>query len=198
MSVVVVAGRTAEWSGFSSDRFDVRSRLLLNAHDYHRFLVSFWWERRVVVNVEQDMEFSDRLVQDLLDCPHPLCTHAYPIYFKSQKRWVYSPTRGGMPIRWREPWADRASLGFCKMVQEARPRLPAPATWKFLEHSVCDVVGERNWQLRRPALWHVHWPEVGHFHDYDGEHEWSDWERFAADAGVPCHVLPSERRGCDG
>lgn len=190
-----------------SENFQVRPIECKDEYSYWQGLRDLWQTTGTLLNVEHDMEFSDELVQGLLDCPHPLCSYAYRVWMVGLTQWVYCPTRGGHWIGQGDEWADTASLGFCKIAASARERVPIRMPWKFLEHSICNAVGTVTLLesipdgYHRPVWdetrWHIHWPEIGHFHDYDAEvySRLSDWEKFAAENGEPCHVVPSEVPG---
>lgn len=198
MQVTVLAARLAGDRPFHSERFRVRTPVLRDPLDYWRVLDGAWRLPGVLVNVEHDMEFSDALVRGLVECPHVLCTYPYRCYLSGRRHWVYSPQADGRWVERGTEWADTATLGFCKIAREARDRPLQPMIWKFLEHSVCSAVAgfsqlSPNPDTRR-RRWHVHWPEIAHHHDYDAE-AWenaSDWERFCAENGEPCHEKPSE------
>jgi hypothetical protein len=172
-------------------------------YGYWRALNDHWGHGRTIVNVEHDVEFSDRLVQELVDCPHPLCTYAYRVYIQRRGYWIYAPTRDGKWIAEGDEWADTASLGFTKIAasEQGQPldRLP----WKWLEHAVCGAVAGTGsaWDAGclnrgRDRAWHVHWPEIGHYHDYDAEAvaNASEFERFCLEVGVESPlVMPSKQ-----
>ena len=203
-NVVVIAARMAGDEPHRSDQYDVRTPVLAagDAYAYWRELSRLWRHPVTLVNVEHDMEFSDDLVRDLVECPHPLCTHAYRVWINNIREWIYCPTRDQRWITHGVEWAHTSSLGFCKIAPEARTRSLKRLPWKFLEHGVCDavtgcsaaVVGDA--PLAAPQ-WHVHWPEIEHFHPYDAEvlQRASEWERFCAANGEPCLLVPSQQKG---
>ena len=142
--------------------------------DYYRGLEVVWGGNHTIVNVEHDMECSDELIQDLLDCPHPACTHAYPL-----RQWGHIAHRHGpLPpagsMDWwlrpdeEEEWATYGGIGFCKMTPEARVRpLSEPREWPTLDVIVAravegpEVVPHGAYEGKR---WHVHWPAIEHYH----------------------------------
>ncbi len=110
------------------------------------------------------MECSDELIQALLGCPHPLCTHAYKLYWPSthamRPHYGHSVGRkahigGG---KWVEPnaeWAHYSGIGFCKITPEARVRPLRREHWSLLDIQVTAATEGR---------WHIHWPSVEHYH----------------------------------
>lgn len=134
-----------------------------------------WHTDRTIINVEQDMEFSDDLVGELLACKHPLCAFPYQVYPTMMGHYIYcattTPPRADGKIsepRWVQPgdeWAVWSSIGFCKITPEARPVRLDKQFWQWLEHSINRVVtGNAGLQ------WHLHWSEIKHYHDYEGKH----------------------------
>lgn len=208
----MVACRVAGDHPFSSDRYEVRAPVVADDYGYWQALNEAWNTSDVLVNVEHDMEFSDELVDGLVNCPHPRCTYPYRCWLKHHKHWVYTPVLDGHWIEKGVEWADTSTLGFIKIAPEARTQPLERMIWKFLEHKVCEAttgfsqikigaLGKSvcECSLQTPedtqrAMWHVHWPEVRHFHDYDSQvwAEASDWERFCQESGEPCLVMPSE------
>lgn len=127
--------------------------------DYWRGMAVLWDLPVTLVNVEHDMEFSDELVAELLDCPHPRCSHAYQCDMSRTNRvWVHSYDGHGMAGTWvreGEEWAAYSAIGFCKLTAEARSLPLGRAPWQGLERSVNDAA---------PGAWHIHWPGVQHYH----------------------------------
>jgi len=120
-----------------------------------------WGTDATIVNVEHDMECSDELIQQLLDCPHPLCTHAYKLYWPSthQVRPHYAQRDGGPNygewIKEGVEWCGFTGIGFCKITPEARVSALVESPWQTVD---CDVTKATE------GPWHVHWPEVEHYH----------------------------------
>ena len=135
-----------------------------------------WDSDQTIVNVERDMQFDDALVAELVDCPHPLCAYPYRVYPTAKGKFIYcgtaTPPGGeGDPV-WLSPgdeWAVWHSIGFCKITPQARVKPLDAMFWQWLEHSINRVV------CRAAGLqWHVHWPEIRHYHDYEAtpDHLW--------------------------
>jgi hypothetical protein len=128
--------------------------------DYSRTLRSWWRTSRTIVNVEHDMEVSDELIQALLDCPHPFCTHAYTLFPVSTGKRAHYAQAASKPhiedwIAAGVEWCAFTGIGFCKITPEARARRLGESTWQFVDLAVsaatdCPV--------------HVHWPAVSHYH----------------------------------
>lgn len=139
-----------------------------NNYAYHEALSAAWDLDRTVVNIEWDVQWSHRLIDELVDCPHPLCTHAYQMHIPSTyyaHGWLPDDPTGretASRIRWidaGDEWANWSAIGFCKITPEARTGLLARASWQGVEMSVNRAVAEP---------WHVHWQSgpqgVQHFH----------------------------------
>jgi hypothetical protein len=144
---------------------------------YWHGLASVWPTDKIIVNVERDMEFSDELVAELAECREPLCTYPYKVYPSKLGRFIYcatarEPSHEDIDPHWIQPGDDEAvwsSIGFCKIAPEARVKPLDAMFWKWLEHSVnrcvCQLGG---------FVWHIHWPEIRHEHDYSvtPDHLW--------------------------
>lgn len=197
---IVVAGRCVGEPKLTTT-LDLYSPVLSDQYAYWKALNDHWGQGRTIINVEHDMEFNDQLVADLVECPHPLCTHAYRVYLSTRGYWVFSPTRAGRWIVEGDAWADTASLGFAKIAAGAQTRPLERMPWKWLEHAVNRAVIGWDGSTLSPCrearcAWHVHWPEIGHFHDYDAEAvtRASEFERFCLRIGVDGPlVYPSEQ-----
>lgn len=170
MTHIIYAARLAGEGRLLSGHRYVHHPRIRDEWDYWRGLAVLWDGPRTVVNVEHDMEFSDALVADLLDCPHPLCTHAYRMYLPTEHYAHNVSLSGWHPpidnisqytargICWIGPedeWADFSAIGFCKIAPEARASSLRRDAWMGVELSVNAAVNCR---------WHVHWPEVAHYH----------------------------------
>lgn len=125
--------------------------------DYWRGMEELWGTDATLVNVEHDMEFSDHLVAELLDCPHPLCSYAYQCHIPRTFWAHYLDGRGmsGTNVPEGAEWAAWSAIGFCKIAPEIRTRPLAQNRWIAVESSV-------NTSLRKP--WHLHWPAIAHYH----------------------------------
>lgn len=116
------------------------------------------------------MQCTDALIDELLSCPHPVCTHAYQMHIP-RTYWAHNVSlTGARPsglalsqytargIRWVAPgdvWADFSGIGFCKIAREARMGCLRRDVWRGVEVSVNAAISTR---------WHVHWPGVEHHH----------------------------------
>lgn len=184
MAAVVVSTYLEDEKPFSSDKYDILPVQCVGEFDYWRGVSSVWQRDLTVVNVERDMEFSDELVAGLLSCPHPLCAYPYQVFPTTLGRFIYCATTDGpgcnRPPRWVEgpadEWAAWSSIGFCKMTPEVQTKPLDKQFWQYFEHCINRVttattqVGHR--AIR--TLWHLHWPEVKHHHDYEKvpDHLW--------------------------
>jgi len=139
-------------------------------YDYCRGLQAVWGSDFTIVNVEHDMECSDGLVQQLLDCPEPLCAHAYRL--RKNGHYAYRngalPPSGGFEDQWigeGDEWATFGGIGFVKITPEARVRPLPDREWSTLDIEVTkacegpEVVPAAAYSGHR---WHIHWPEIKH------------------------------------
>lgn len=166
---------------FSSELFPVMGVECVGELSYWGGLSSQWDSDHTLINVEQDMEFSDQLVAELADCEYPLCAYPYQVYPNALGRFIYCATRtvpgldpDGHPNDpvWIEPgdeWAVWSSIGFCKIAPAARVRPLDSMFWQYLEHSINRVTGKY-----AGLQWHIHWPEIVHGHNYEEipDHLW--------------------------
>lgn len=163
-----------------SDTFNVSEVECRGEFSYWLGLHQQWDTDKTIINVEQDMEFSDDLVAELLDCEHPLCAFPYQVYPTQLGRYIYCatttpPTTDGSVAdpRWIEgpddEWAIWSSVGFAKIAPAARVKPLDKLFWQWLEHSINRVVTSY-----AGLQWHIHWPEIRHHHDYNKipDHLW--------------------------
>ena len=160
---LVIASHLPGEGHFHSARFEVRPVVCRDDWDYWAGLADVWQSDATLLNLEHDLEVGDVHLAALLDCPHPLCSWAYEchwhttglptnviaagtgVHFDAKQRYL----RGG------EEWADWSAIGLVKITPEARVGPLRREPWQRLELAVHDAV-------KRP--WHVHWPEVNHWH----------------------------------
>ena len=131
-------------------------------YEYWRSFAALWRRDATIVNVEWDMEFSLELVSALLGCPHPLCAHAYQMHVP-RNYYAHSHNADGIGGHWiakGEEWAAYSAIGFCKITPEVRRRPLAREMWRLVEQEVNRAVVGR---------WHIHWPEVSHYHTKEGQ-----------------------------
>ena len=134
---------------------------------YWASLAQIWRHSDVFVNVEWDMQFSPALVENLLACSYPLCTHAYQMHIP-RTYWAHGqlPPEPGLRetascIQWvseGEQLASIPGLGFCKIAPSVRLAVPERCEWPAVEQMVNRVV---------QGPWHVHWPAIDHYHTKD-------------------------------
>lgn len=166
MSHVIYAARLEGEDRLGSS-LPVHHTVCVNNFAYGDGLHELWPQEVTIVNVEHDMEFSDALAQQLLECPHSLCTHAYQMHIpRDYYAHGWLPREKGLAsqascIRWIRPteeWVDYSAVGFCKIAPEARQRheLAEDIPWMAVEPEVNAAVAG--------LLWHVHWPEIEHYH----------------------------------
>lgn len=166
MDVRIYAARLPGEPPWRHSHYEVRTRICSDLFDYSDGLRWLWDGASTIVNVEHDMEFSDDLVQQLLDCEHPLCAHAYKMYLPRvyyAHGWLpreTGPRSRAQSIRWidqGEEWVDYSALGFVKITPEARHYpLAENVPWQALEQEVNAAVAGTHW--------HIHWPEIEHYH----------------------------------
>ena len=172
MAELVVASYVPPEKHLRSKQFRVVALPCTDEFSYCRGLQALWDTDHTIVNVEHDMEYSDELTQNLLDCPFPLCAHAYLL--RKSTHYCYrngpQPPAGGFLDHWIHEgaeWATFGGIGFVKITPQARVRPLANREWQTLDIEVTravegpDVVPPSVWEGRR---WHIHWPAVDHDH----------------------------------
>lgn len=131
--------------------------------DYWAGLESVWDSDRTLVNVERDVEFSDLLVAELLSCPWPLCSYPYRVLPSGWPGFLYSAAFRDW-VAQDVAFASFSAIGFAKITPHARVGTTLERkTWDKLETGLHEAVA-----LER-RFWHLHWPEISHFHDYPAE-----------------------------
>lgn len=163
---LILASVTPDEEPVQSTHYCVQALTCGDDFDYWRGLNEYWDGGATIVNVEHDMEFSDGLVEGLLACPEPLCAYAYKVWPSAWRRFVYAQSNVGRWIEQGDERADFSSIGFCKITSEARTGPLKRFPWKFVEQSVNQAVA---------GPWHIHWPEIKHYHDYETE-EMTPWQ----------------------
>jgi hypothetical protein len=167
MRPVVVASHLLGEGHFQSERFEVVPVECVGDTDYSRGLQAVWGTDATIVNVEHDHECSDLLIRQLLDCLHPLCTHAYKLYMASTGGLPHYAQRDGGPnygqwITEGMEWCGFTGIGFCKITPQARVRPLVESPWQTVD---CEVTKATD------GPWHVHWQEgkngptsIEHYH----------------------------------
>ena len=168
-----------------SERYDVHGiecKLKHGEFDYCQGLQDVWMTDKILVNVEHDMEFSDDLVDGLVNCPLPLCAYAYQVWPTELQRWIYCATsvKSNGNLSWLnkgDEWAYWSSIGFCKIASSARVKPLDRLFWQYTEHSVNRVVGKYMDAGGAGNDWHIHWNDgigIEHHHDYENvpDHLW--------------------------
>lgn len=158
MPVIVLSHLSGEIP-FTSDRWDTTTVECVDDESYGRALAEAWATNRTVVNVEHDVEISDDLIADLLDCPHPLCAHPYLVYAVSgihdAPAYPFCVTNPGPWVTEGTEWAAWGAPGFMKVTPQGRYG-PLPVRhWLGVEAAV---------NARLTCRWHLHWPAVEHYH----------------------------------
>jgi hypothetical protein len=129
---------------------------------YWAGLDSIWGKGRTIVNLEHDVEFSDDLVAELLSCPRDLCAYPYTVRPASWPGLAYGALFSGW-LTTEVPFAHFSAIGFAKISASVQTSPLAKRPWQRLEDSIHEAVA------RNQRLWHLHWPAIGHRHDYDSE-----------------------------
>jgi hypothetical protein len=135
--------------------------LCVDDYSYWRSLADVWESDRTILNVEHDIDLRERHLTELLACPRGLCSFAY------RCNWASNGIPGGVIaagtgpelgvdcLQGGEEWAAWSAIGLVKIAPAARIGPLRREPWASLERAVHDAV-------KRP--WHVHWPEVPHWH----------------------------------
>ena len=161
--VLVVSSYLPGGTPYRSERFRVRRVVCDDVYDYSRGVAAVWGRGETLVVVEHDMECSDDLIAELVDCPEPLCSHAYELFWPSTHKPVphYAhrtgpqPPAGGEWVSEGDEWADFTGIGFCKIAPEARVRPLVESSWQHVDMAVNKAVEGR---------FHLHWPPITHDH----------------------------------
>ena len=144
---------------------DFVSRYIYKEDDtaYHRFLLDYWdreWGN--IINIEQDIVPSPRMINELLECPYFLCCFPYRLqngelsvgYPDDELTWK---SYGQVP-----EYADFSGLGLTKFSPTARHSIDLgnypvdQYKWWFLDTWIYKQLHMRN------LKYHVHSPEVPH------------------------------------
>jgi hypothetical protein len=165
--VIVLASHLPGEGHFRSKQFKVRSVCCHNDYDYWRGVAEYWASGSMIVNVEHDMAVTDSHIQQLLDCPHALCSWAYLCHWITTglPHDIYAAGTGlrnrdthpdPLHLQGGEEWANWSAIGLVKITPQARVGVLRREPWAQLELAVHDAV-------RRP--WHMHWnPSLTHHH----------------------------------
>lgn len=139
-------------------------------YDYAEAVAYHWNDVGSLINCEQDMGPFPETIQDLVDCPHDVCTVPYwlsPASTQLDKPIIsVSPYSDSLhPLTRGIEWAARSAIGLVKFSEEMRRRYPPPDRVEYgnVEHE---------FHIRSGNRWHVHWPAIPHYHgfkelDYD-------------------------------
>ncbi len=131
---------------------------------YWSGLNEVWDSDRTLVNLEHDMEYSDDLVAELLSCPHPLCTFPYKVRPFGWPGKTWGVSFGSIWVTEGQPYASFSSIGFCKIAPEVREGTTLDRNiWSKVEASIHLAA------VQSKRVWHVHWPAIQHYHDYDAD-----------------------------
>lgn len=184
-NVIVTSSYLSGEQPIKSGRYDVQGiecHLEHGEFNYCDGLQEAWATDKIVVNVEHDMEHSDLLIDDLVNCPYPLCSFAYQVWPTALQRWIYCATsvKANGLLSWLnkgDEWAYWSSIGFCKIAPSARVKPLDRLFWQYIEHSINRVVGKYLDGGGAGLDWHIHWNEgigIKHLHDYENtpDHLW--------------------------
>lgn len=152
----------------ATSRYPVHPVKCLDELDYMEGVAAAWATDNTIVNIEHDLQYDDKLIDDLVNCPEPACAYPYLIHHHPLKAPFYCCAIGNRAKGWAsfwvtcawvtpdDEWADFAAPGFIKVTPEARtPIVDLDAHWQHVEFVINDHVTTR---------WHLHWPAVEHYH----------------------------------
>lgn len=154
---VVLASYLAGEGHFTSDIHRVIP-IRCDADEDYSLGVAAWWEHAApIVNLEHDLEVTDREISDLLACPHSLCAHNYPMHWIStgNPNEVLPHTMNGKFVQEGDEWAEWSAIGLVKIALEARTGSLYPCHWHQVEDAIDKAV---------TGLWHLHGPPLKHHH----------------------------------
>lgn len=162
---LIICSRLPGEGYYHSLHFETRPVLCSDDFDYWRGLSDVWESDRTLINVEHDVDVRERHLSELIACPHGLCSWAYRMHWASNgvgdliaagtgdRDRVTNPDPGF--LQGGEEWAAWSAIGLVKIAPEARIGPLRREPWATLELAVHDAVNGR---------WHMHWPEVPHWH----------------------------------
>lgn len=155
------------------DKYDrVSSWPTFNPDDYWKALLSVWG-LDTIINIEQDIVPTEKIIEELTACPEDLCTVPYRL---SNGRWsIWYPIYGlfcdfAEQVHYKEPfpWGAVASgLGLVKIgpVAQSLVNLNDYKHPNFDNHRWDYIDTWLSLQLDRVGhKWHVHMPPVKHNH----------------------------------
>lgn len=154
---VVLCGHLPDEGYFHSERHQVIPFVCDDGFGYWRGLTDHWDGPETLVNVEHDLEISDRELDEITECPHPLCSWSYAMHWVSTgavaDTWPH--TAGGKFVTEGAEWAEWSAIGFVKIAPEARIAPLEKVLWRQVEDAIDKAVAKP---------WHLHWPAVPHHH----------------------------------
>ena len=131
------------------------------------------WGHDDLIILEQDIVPSWGHLQNLIACPYPLCTVAYPLnqpmapgQFHGelvQRNYRADGSRYWIP--YGTEWADLTGLGFVRIRQAwqwAHPPAWQAGVWSDLDARISW------WTYQQKIRWHVHYPLARHHHFGEG------------------------------
>jgi hypothetical protein len=162
---VVLASHLPGEGHFRSTKHTVVPIPCVGDRDYSDAMRRWWGTSHDLVNVEHDHDPTDEQIQELLDCPHDLCTFAYLLHHLPEPA-HYAQRDGGTGygewIKAGVEWCGFSGIGFCKITRGVRVRPLEASSWQEVDCRVSDATD---------ADWHVHWKSgpdgpvgVDHFH----------------------------------
>lgn len=143
-------------------------------NDYADAVRNLWNGPHTLINIEQDLEPDEGMIEELLECPEPLCSQMYWLAALSTGRTesLYCAFVGQVnnlrPVEHGEEYADLSGLGLIKLTAEARKAIGMPdqVRWNELDYNLAT-------RIKAAGLrWHCHWPVCLHHHGFmRGENE---------------------------
>jgi hypothetical protein len=184
---IVVAGRLPTDEPLTSTSYEVHDFECRGKYDYWAGLASVWARGRTVVNVEHDMPFSDDMVEELLSCDSELCAYPYVVRPGRARCYTFSASNGRGWLKGDEPFATFSAIGFAKIAASAQEGTNLErCRWGMVEGKVHLAVASHK------RVWHIHWPEIPHGHDYEGE-----MQKMATVTNPTPHKVFVNVLGCD-
>ena len=142
----------------------------IGAYGYRNVLKKYWDIDDDLCILEQDLIPTEHMFIDMANCQHWNCAYAYRLYPPSlghEGTEVAHRMQGNNEtpdwIAEGAEWSDYAGLGFTKLGRYARRRMALDWNSDKLHHTNMDVLISRG-MIEGRIPFHIHWPEVYHFH----------------------------------
>lgn len=154
---VILVGHLPHEGHFRSERHRVTSYLYDDDFGKWEAIVPYWDGPETLVHLDNDIELTDAHIDELLACPHAACSWAYRLHWASCgiAEGVMAQRFKGQYVTEGDEWSDISGHGLIKLTRAARVAPLRKAIWSRVEGSIHESFA---------GPWHLHWPEVNHWH----------------------------------